>query len=267
MARSSSLSEFFEDPRYTRRILAAGAALLLVLELGVLVAVYNQSGLKTRVCITDSSGRLVYESPGPTITSYEKMVFENNFGPLKNFTTQLKSQYEPFNYRAWILLAVGLPLGIMLLLFFMAQVWLLLLKGGSKDEEHNEVEPGQSTFTGFLSVSKNFSVLGIGFAIVLSMLILWLIPSILGDMASSLFRAITQYPWYFIGVSLFAGGLLVWVIYLRYRLSRQALENQVRIEKYRIERLMIEQNSVPQLLAANTDAVEARAQFLQSGEH
>jgi hypothetical protein len=266
MAKNSSLSEFFEDGKYTRWILAVGAVLLLVLELGTLVAVYNQSGLKTRVCITDSSGRLLYESPGPTITSYEKMVFENNFGPLKNYTTQLKSKYEPFNYRSWILLAVGLPLGLMLLLFFMAQVWLLLLKGNPREEPLQEVDLNKSGFGNFLSISKNFSVLGVGFVIVLAMLILWLIPSILGDMASSVFRAIKQYPWFFIGVSAFAGGLLVWIIYLRYRLSKQMLENQVHIEKFRIEKLMIEHSSVPQLLPAHADD-DDRTQFLQSGEH
>ncbi len=267
MAKNLSLSEFFEDGKYTRRILAVGAVLLLVMELGILLAIYNQSGLKTRVCITDPSGRLVYESPGPTITSYEKMVFENNFGPLKNYTTQLKSQYQQFNYREWILLAVGLPLGFMLMLFFMAQVWILLLKGNPKDEPRNEPDLNKSGLGGFLSISKNFSVLGVGFVIVLAMLILWLIPSILGDMASSLFRAIRQYPLFFTGVAGFAGALLVWVIYLRYRLSKQMLENQVRIEKFRIEKLMIEQNSVPRLLSAHTDADDARTQFLQSGEH
>ena len=267
MAKNSSLSEFFEDGKYTRWILAVGAVLLLVLELGILIATYNQSGLKTRICITDSGGRLLYESPGPTITSYEKMVFENNFGPLKNFTTQLKSRYEPFNYRSWILLAVGLPLGFMLLLFFMAQVWLLLLKGSPGEEARGEVDLNKSGFNSFFSLSKNFSVLGVGFVIVLAMLVLWLIPSILGDMASSVFRAIKQYPLFFIGVSAFAGGLLVWVIYLRYRLSRQMLDNQVHIEKFRIEKLMIEQNSVPQLLPAHTEADDDRIQLLQSGEH
>ena len=266
MAKNSSLSEFFEDGKYTRWILAVGAVLLLVLELGTLIAVYNQSGLKTRVCITDSSGRLLYESPGPTITSYEKMVFENNFGPLQNYTTQLKSKYEPFNYRSWILLAVGLPLGLMLLLFFMAQVWLLLLKGNPREEPLQEADLNKSGLGNFLSISKNFSVLGVGFVIVLAMLVLWLIPSILGDMASSVFRAIKQYPWFFIGVSAFAGGLLVWIIYLRYRLSKQMLENQVHIEKFRIEKLMIEHGSVTQLLPAHADD-DDRTQFLQSGEH
>ncbi len=258
MAKNSSLSEFFEDGKYTRRILAVGAIFLLALELGILIAVYNQSGLKTRVCITDSKGRLLYESPGPTITSYEKMVFENNFGPLKNYTVQLQSKYQPFHFRAWLLLAVGLPLGLMLLLFFMAQVWIHVLKGDPKEEAPPEVELNKSGFSSFLSISKNFSVLGVGFVIVLALFILWLIPSILGDMASSIFGAIKEYPLFFIGVSLFAGGLLVWVIYLRYKLSKQMLENQVHIEKYRIDRLMIEQNSVPQLLTAHTEADDAR---------
>ena len=77
--------------------------------------------------MVDSSGRKVYESPGGSLSAYEKMVFENNFGPLRDYTTQIESEVVPFNFRAWILLSVGLPLGLILMLFFMAQVWLILL--------------------------------------------------------------------------------------------------------------------------------------------
>jgi len=122
MAKSLSLSELFEDGKYPKLILAVGAILLLLLQLGIFLAVYNQSGLKSRVSILDSSGAKIYESPGPALSSYEKMVFENNFGSLRDYTTRLESDVAPFNYRAWILLAVGMPLGLILMLFFMAQV-------------------------------------------------------------------------------------------------------------------------------------------------
>ncbi len=56
MAKSLSLSGLFEDSKYPRLILAVGAILLLLLQLGIFVAVYNQSGLKSRVCMLDSNG-------------------------------------------------------------------------------------------------------------------------------------------------------------------------------------------------------------------
>jgi uncharacterized integral membrane protein len=268
MPKSLSLSPFFEDAKYPKLVLAIGAILLLLLQLGIFVAVYNQSGLKSRVWILDSSGRKIYESSGPALSAYEKMTFENNFGSLRDYTTQLESQTVPFNYRAWILLAVGMPLGLILMLFFMAQVWLILLNGSPKEETHREKQSGPTGFSTFLSVSRNFSIVGVGFMIVMSMLVLWLIPSILGDLAKSFFGAVKDYPLFFIGVSAFVGGLLVWVIYLRYRLSKQMLENQIEIEKFRIQRqLMLDQNPAPPLLTAGAESDETRTQFLQPGDH
>ena len=86
-------------------------------------------------------------------------------------------------------------------------------------------------------------------------------------MAQSLFNAVKEYPWFFMGVSGFVGGLLVWVIYLRYRLSKLMLTNQVEIEKYRIEKQILDQNPVPHLLTGRSDADEIWGRFLQSGEH
>lgn len=267
MAKSLSLSELFEDTKYPRRVLAIGAILLLLLQSVILAAVCSQSGLKSRVCILDSEGRKIYESTGTTLSSYEKIMFENNFGPLRNYATQIESDMVPFNYRAWILLAVGIPLGLMLMLFFMAQVWLILLNGSPKEDTSEEKARGTTRFTAFLSISKNFSVLGVGFIITISMLILWLIPSILGDVAASFFRAVGDYPFFFMGMAIFFGGLIVWVIYLRYKLSKQMLSNQMEIEKYRIQKQMLEQDPVPRLLTAVTDSEGSRTQFTQPGEH
>jgi hypothetical protein len=268
MPKSLSLSGLFEDAKYPKRVLAVGAILLLVLQVVIFAAVYNQAGLKARVCVLDPDGRKIFESTGPALSSYEKMIFENNFGPVRNYTTQLESDMVPFNFRAWILLSVGIPLGLILMLFFMAQVWLILLNGSPKEETSEEKELGKTRFTAFLSFSRNSSVLGVGFIIVISMLILWLIPSILGDLAASFLSAVKEYPFFFMGAAIFVGGLLVWVIYLRYKLSRQMLSNQMEIEKYRIQKRMLEQSPAPQLLTAPADPEEAGTQrFQQPGEH
>ncbi len=74
------------------------------------------------------------------------MVFENNFGPLRDYTTQIESEVSPFNYRAWILLAVGMPLGLILMLFFMAQVWLILLNGNPKEGAPEQTELNKTPF-------------------------------------------------------------------------------------------------------------------------
>ncbi len=266
MAKSLSLHELFKDGKYPRLILGVGAISLLLLQLGIFIAVYNQAGLKSRVSILDSNGRKIYESSSPVLSPYEKMEFENNFGSLRGYSTQVESQQMPFNYRAWVLLAVGMPIGLILMLFFMAQVWLILLNGSPKEITLEETKPNKTGFGAFLSVSKNFSVLGVGFTIVMSMLVLWLIPSFLSDMAKSFFGAVRDYPWFFAGVSAFVGGLLVWVIYLRYRLSKQMLENQVVIEKYRIKQQLLEQNPVRHLLTEGSNADdETGSQFSQSG--
>ena len=103
----------------------------------------------------------------------------------------------------------------------------------------------------------SFSILGVGFTLVISMLILWLIPSILGDLAASFPGAVKDYSFFFVGVAMFVGGLLVWVIYPRCRLSKQMISNEMEIEEYRIEKWM---------LADPVDPDETRKQFPQPGE-
>ncbi len=253
MAHDLKLFELFDGMKYPKIVLAVGIILLLVLELGIYAAVSSQSGLKSRVIITDSAGKKIHESPGAALGPYEKMVFENNFGPLRNFNAQVESEVVPFPMRSWVLLAIGVPIGLILLASFMVQVWLLLLNGGPRSSAGEAENPDGSNHLTFLSASRNFSVLHLGFVILLTMLILWLIPSFLGDIAQSFFGMIREYQWFFLGVSVFAAGLLAWIVYLRYKLSRQMLENQLEIEKFRLHvQSTIAQDQAPQLLTAGS---------------
>lgn len=268
MAHDLKLFELFDGMKYPKIVLAVGVVLLLFLEIGIYAAVSSQSGLRSRVVITDAGGKKIHESPGAALGPYEKMVFENNFGPLRNYNTEVESEVVPFPTRQWVLLALGIPIGLILLLSFMVQVWLLLLNGGPRGtSEGPQAADGRTRFDSFLSASRNFSVLHLGFVILLTMLILWLIPSFLGDIAQSFFGMIREYQWFFLGVAVFAGGLLAWIIYLRYKLSRQMLDNQLEIEKYRLQIQAIAQDPAPQLLAAGSpEHEEVMEPDLKAGE-
>lgn len=267
MSNNPHLSGLFEGGKYPKIVLLVSAILLLVLELTIYITLSGQSGLRSRTVVSDADGAKIYESSGSTLSAYEKMTFENNFGPLRNYNTHVESEVVPFPLRTWILLAIGLPLGLILLLAFLVKVWLLLLNGNQEEKAGESASTeGKTRFGTFLSASRNFSVLHVGFVIVLAMLILWLIPSFLGDMAKMCLNAVSRYPWFFLGFTLFAAGLLTWIIYLRYRLSKQMLQNQLEIEKYRIQTNLLAHNPVPNLITSGREDDGAKPQILNIRE-
>jgi hypothetical protein len=268
MAHNLHLNGIFEDTKYPKLVLAVSVILLLVLELSIYLAVSSQSGMRSRVVIADVNGSKVYESTGTALTAYEKMVFESNFGPLRNFNMHVESETVPFQYRTWILLSIGIPLGLILLIFFLVRVWLILLNGDEKETPANpSATSGKAGVGSLLSASRHISVLHVGFVIVLVVLSLWLIPSFLGDVIGTCFVALREYQTFFLGFSVFAGGLLAWVVYLRYKLSKQMLNNQMEIEKYRIHTNLLAQNpDFRQLEHTGTEADKSRVQLLETRE-
>ncbi|RLB05100.1 MAG: hypothetical protein DRG59_09450, partial [Deltaproteobacteria bacterium] len=75
-----------------------------------------------------------------------------------------------------------------------------------------------------------------------------MVPNFLGEFARLSVNTIKEFKWFFLGVSVFLAGLVCWVIYLRYKLSKQAIENEKDIEKYRLEMKLLEEKKDKQLL-------------------
>ncbi len=237
-----------------------GVGIFLFLELLIYLGAAGQAGQKSRIIITDpKTERKVFEATGTVLTSYEKMVFEDNHGPLTNYNMQLESHDVPFPFRAWVASAVGIPVGLILLVSFLVKVYLLLLYGDErhKDEEASDTAThASSRFTGALRSFHHISIFHIGFAVLLCVFLLWMIPNIIEDFAKLSMAAIREYRWFFLGAAIFVAALIIWVIYLRYRLSRQMLDNQLDLEKFRVEKqLLLQQPEPPPLLpsAVNDD--------------
>ena len=258
MGTTATLHELFEGKRHQKIILAVSVAILLIVELSIYVAASSQTGQRARTIITDAGGSKIYETEGAALTTYEKMVFENNFGPLRNYNTRVESEYAPFPYRGWALLSVGVPMVLILLVSFLVQSYLFLLNGGRREEAEAGAASGPAgTRVGsFLRISRSISVLQIGFLIAAAVLTLWLVPAFLGDFATAFISAIREYQWFFLGAALFVAFLAVWVIYLRYRLSRQMLENQLRLEMYRVKRELLAGAKPVNLLTGLSEGME-----------
>jgi hypothetical protein len=250
MSHKVRLLDVFEGKRYLKVVLAASIFAFLVLELLIYLASASQAGQKSRIIITDTNGAKVYETQGTSLTSYEKLYFENTFGPLANHRIHLETESAPFPFRAWLSAAVGIPIGLALLVSFIVRVYLLLLYGDEKDkkEESTEDSEKKDRFGTLFSSFHHISVFHIGFFVIIGVLLFWIVPNFLQDFATVLMTAMREYKMFFLGSAIFLALLITWIIYLRYRLSRQMLENQLDLEKFRVERQLLIQRETPQLL-------------------
>ena len=75
-----------------------------------------------------------------------------------------------------------------------------------------------------------------------------MVPNFVQDFAKLTMTAIREFRWFFAGMAVFLALLVCWIIYLRYRLSKQMLENQFDLEKFRFEKQLLLESKAPQLL-------------------
>jgi amino acid transporter len=252
MSQKLRLLDVFEGKRHLKIVLTISLFTFLVLELLIYLAAASQAGQKSRVIITNDAGVKVYETSGTALTSYEKYVFESSFGPLSRYHMQLQTDEFPFPLRAWISAAVGIPVALVLLVSFVVRVYLTLVYGDDKEQGDADAadDPSQKKrHLGSLFFStRHISIFHIGFLVVIGVLLFWIVPNFLQDFVKISITAIREYKWFFLGTAVFFASLIVWMIYLRYRLSKKMLENQLDLEKFRVERQLLVQKETPALL-------------------
>jgi len=249
MADKLHLHDLFEDKRYQKLTLVLSVAAVLFLEMVIYMIAASQAGERSRVIITNDQGAKVYETRGGTLTSYERLNFENTFGPLESYNIEVRTETRPFPFRAWMTTAVGVPVGLILLLAFVVRVYLSLLSGDArlsrKDEERAE---GGDPLRKFFNVFEGISIFHVGVLVMAGVLLLWMVPNFMRDAFRFGVETVREFKWFFLGAAVFLGLLVAWVVYLRYRLSRRMIDNQLDLEKYRVERqLLLEGDRKPLL--------------------
>lgn len=250
MSQRVHLLDVIEGKRYQKIVLVVSVAVLLILELLIYLASAGQAGQKSRIVITDPNGEKKYETQGASLTSYEKLYFENTYGSLNNYRIHLETEELPFPFRAWVSAAVGIPVGLALLVAFVVRIYLHLLYGEEKEkgddpEEPLSRKPGMGSYFGMF---HHLSIFHVGFFVLIAVLLFWIVPNFLQDFLRIAVAAIREYKMFFLGASIFLALLITWIIYLRYKLSRQMLNNQLDLEKFRFEKQLLIQSEPPPLL-------------------
>jgi hypothetical protein len=249
MAQKARLLDLFEGRRNQKTILTISVLIVLVLEVLIYLAAASQSGQKSRVLVLDDTGAKVYETPGTALTSYEKLAFENTFGPLKNYRIQVQTESLPFPFRAWSSAAVGIPMGLILLVAFLVRCYLSLVYGDESDSDQaSKAEAVYGRFGSVVNLFRGVSIFHIGFLIVIAVLLFWIVPNFLGDFARVSVNIVREFKWFFVGAAAFLAIILLWIIYLRYKISREMLKNQTDLEKYRLEIQLLEHKKEQHLL-------------------
>lgn len=259
MPKKLHLQDIFEGNRLQKIVLIVSVLLFLVIELLIYMASASQAGLKSRIIVSDAQGNKVYQTTGSTLTSYEKLIFEKNFGPLTDYQLEIVTETHPFPFRAWFTAAVGIPVGLILLVSFLIKVYLTLLYSDEDDAKPLGGSASALKEGRFASLFQSFgqiSIFHIGFAVLAAVLLLWMVPNLVEDVFKISAETIRDYKWFFVGLAVFVAFIITWVIYLRYRLSKQMLENQFNIERYRLEQQLLAKPETPTLLPKPDDTLE-----------
>jgi hypothetical protein len=246
-----------------------------VVELQVFVLATMRSGHQSYMQVLDKNDAVVYEVKGATMTNFNKYYFENTFGPFENYQVKLVSKDIPFPFRAWFTAAVGIPIGLILLLGFVLKAVMVFLGGSdssgggfpgeeghtkeqskeqSKDQSNNKSndksndkskngpndkatdKQGRSNKIEALFFRvSRFNIFIIGFLVLVAVFLYWIIPNLLSFLARTGIETIVDFKWFFVAVIAALFVLFAAFMYMKYRLAHKSMDAQTEIRKYELE--------------------------------
>jgi hypothetical protein len=181
------------------------------------------------------------------MSTYQQIVFEETHGPLENYKIQVETEFRPFPTRVWLASAVGVPIGLILLMVFLVRAFMVMVHGdsdrGSRDRRDHE-EKHRFGFS--LSLFRGISVFQVGLVFLIGAFLLWLVPEFLLSIITHSIKAAREFKWFFLGFGIFLALLIAWFVYLRFKLSKHMMDKELELEKYRLEyKALAEKKALP----------------------
>ncbi len=241
---------------------------LFLIEFEIFSFAAMSSGKQPRLQIISKTGKVVYEIKGSTLANFDKARFEKTFGPFENYQVKLTEKYIPFPFRAWFSAAIGVPIGLVLLLAFILKAVMFFIYGGEESRDsskglnqkhkngqnntyYNQTESDENkTAVGveklLLRISR-FNIFIIGFLVICLVFLLWVIPNTLTFLAETSLKTIVQFKWFFLGGFIAIFILFAWFLYMKYKLAKKMIDAETEIKKYelRLEYAGHGKNTVP----------------------
>jgi len=261
MNEKPRLVDLYEDRRYQRIILQTAVIVLLLMQVVIYFAAVKNSGEQSFVVVTDAKGNTIYETKGSGVSSFEKLAFANTFGPMENYNVNVKTKVVPFPFRAWLSAAIGIPIGLVMLVAFVVKSYFSLFYGedaGSEQKKQGGASDGSNLLGNLFQIFQRISIFHIGFLALVSVLILWLVPNFIAGFARFGLNTIREFKWFFAALFLVLTAITTWGIYLRYKLSTKMIEKQLDLEKFRIEQQLLTEQSTRYFLN-DAESVDERA--------
>lgn len=216
------------------------AFFLFALEIQIFISAFMKSGDHSRIQIVNDRDEVIYECDENKLYQFDRYYFEKNFGPLDNYKKRRLSIENPFPFRGWMISAIGIPVGFMLVLGFILKAWAVFFKGekpvyeNSDPDATNNKKP-ETRFEQVIETVSRMNIFVLGFFIVAALFLYWVLPDMVMFVSRMGIETIIRFKWFFIGFFLVLGGLFAWFIYLKYLLARKAIESKTELEKIRLQ--------------------------------
>ncbi|MBF0572837.1 MAG: hypothetical protein HQK69_03650 [Desulfamplus sp.] len=135
---NKSWSDLVKDHKILLIIIIVG---FFLIEIEIFAVAVMKSGRQSWMNITrKESDEIIYQVKGSTLTNFNKYYFENTFGPIDNYNIKIVSQDVPFPFRGWFAAAIGIPVGLILLLAFVLKAVMVMIYGSKRGENYSEAQ-------------------------------------------------------------------------------------------------------------------------------
>lgn len=210
---------------------------LFLLELEIFALAAMKSGRRSWLQVMDAQGHVIHETSGKNLSEFNKHHFEKTFGPLENYQVRLETRDQPFPFRAWLVAAVAIPVGAMLLLAFVVKAVVAIFHGGepAADPLRPLCEPGSgSRLESFLDRVSRMNIFIVGFLVFIAAITYWVLPNLIMHLGRAGMETVMRFKWVFIAAGLVVAGVAVWIVYLRYLLAKKSIDSRTEVEKHRL---------------------------------
>jgi hypothetical protein len=232
-----NLFDVFQGRKSMLVALGLSVMVFLVLEMIIFAVLAAYCGEQSRIEVRDKSGKIIYDVAGTTLSHVNFSYFERKYGDLGNYEVEIKTINKPFPVRAWVSASVGIPMALILLISYLVKVYLTLLQGEEHQNKENypAVVERMHPFVSWSLFLSGSSIFLTGAVIAGLALVFWMVPNFLGELVGFSAAALRDSGLLVGGAAVFCACFALWVVYLRYRLSRRLMDYQYRLEKQRLD--------------------------------
>lgn len=235
--KSSQITRHIQENKTLFTIIVVG---LFLLELEIFALAAMTAGKQSFLQVLDTQGNVIHQSSGKNLSDFKKEQFERIFGPVANYTMRLHNQETPFPFRAWFVAAICVPIGAMMLFGFIVKAYLVLFyKEAVDNATHHHQPPGsegnpENKLDSTLNRISRMNIFNIGFLIFVGVVSYWIVPNALTFLGHLGIEFFTRFKWVYIGMVVIVVCVVIWIIYLRYKLAKKSIESQTEIQKHRL---------------------------------